>query len=72
MWLIMNFKGRWKLKMPNNGYMFIILPDYRFIWGKLQDIPLLHGSLPMKANGVMHWVDWRLRHGTCLLQSHYK
>ena len=32
-----------------------IPPNYGFIWDKLQDIPLLHGSLPMKTN-VEAWV----------------
>ena len=42
-------------------------PNYGFIWEKLQDIPLLQGSLPLKTN-FAPWVDWRLQDGTRLLQ----
>ena len=44
-----------------------IIPNYGFIWEKLQDIPLLHGSLPLKTN-VAPWVDWQLQNGTHFLQ----
>ena len=44
-----------------------IPPNYGFIWEKLQDIPLLQGSLPLKTN-VAPWVDSWLQDGTRLLQ----
>ena len=40
-----------------------ISPNYGFIWEKLQDIPLLQGSLPLKTN-FAPWVDWWLEDGT--------
>ena len=46
-----------------------IPPIYGFISEKLQDIPLLHGSLPLKTK-FASWVDWRLRDGTQLLYHH--
>ena len=54
MWLIMILKGCQNLKMLNDDYVFP--PNYAHIWEKSQDIPLMHGSLPMKTNGVP-WVD---------------
>ena len=47
--------------------MVMYFSIYEFIWDKLQDIPLLPRSLPIKANGSL-WVDWWLTDDTQLLQ----
>ena len=47
--------------------MVVYSPNYGFIWEKLQDTQLLHGSLPMKANGAP-WVHWWLKDANCPLQ----
>ena len=65
MWLIMNLKGCRNLKMPSDGYAFP--PKNEFSWEKLQYIPLLYGSLPLKIN-LSPWVDWWLQDCTCLLR----
>ena len=48
--------------------MVMYPPIYGFIWEKLQDIPLLHGPLPLETKMLHPWVDWRLQVGTRLLQ----
>ena len=54
-------------ELEDAKWWLCISPNYGFIGEKLQDIPLLHGSLLLKTN-VAPWVDWRLPDGTRLLQ----
>ena len=62
---VVDYESLMLLEFEDTKRWLCIPPNYGFIWEKLQDIPLLHGSLPMKTN-VAPWVDRRLHDGTCL------